>query len=171
MQAGPARAGLGAALRLRKAATPRPQLAARRSVCVRAAAQAEAMDPLERRAGVANVLCGVGVGGCLVVVRAAVACLCSPERTARPGDAAGSPMACAVREGVRSRCARSAGAPSVRQWGGQRSACAPAAGHMHVGHWWVPGCITAAPGAPPFPWAERLGCTPRALPHLQRPER
>ncbi len=71
MQAGPARAGLGAALRLRKVAAPRPQLAARRSVCVRAAAQAEAMDPLERRAGVANVLCGVGAGGCLAAVRAA----------------------------------------------------------------------------------------------------
>ena len=50
VQVGAARAGLGAPLRVRQLAARRPQQAALRSVLVRAAAQAETMDPLERRA-------------------------------------------------------------------------------------------------------------------------
>lgn len=50
VQVGATRAGLGAQLRVRQLTARRPKQAALRSVLVRAAAQAETMDPLERRA-------------------------------------------------------------------------------------------------------------------------
>lgn len=50
MQVVGARAGLGANLRVRQLAARRPQQAVRRCCVVRAAAQAETIDPLERRA-------------------------------------------------------------------------------------------------------------------------
>ena len=50
VQVGATRAGLGAQLRARQLKARGPQQAALRSVLVCAAAQAETLDPLERRA-------------------------------------------------------------------------------------------------------------------------